>query len=206
MSTKPLGSPDSQRCESAADVGPRATCPLPSTLGRTEALDLLERWHKPQAGQWLANRQRDGSLPFEGEPPACEGPRLWTLLLKLECDKLYNQAWCALEQIQGAEDPDDAMMLAIDDLPSAVEQAWSLAPDLAGEHLDLLRQQNPARVERFLQEMGAGTDREPAERAESLSFWEENAEITSDFRKRLYREVRAVLTPELPTRNPRTAS
>lgn len=158
-----------------------------------QAVDLLLRWQKSEAERWVAYQRDKGTLPFEGDPPSCSGEALWRLLLSEECDKLYNQAWCALEQIREAEDPDDALMLAMDDLPSAVEQAWSLDPEFGAESLDLLGQHKPERVPRFLAEMAADTPREAAERAECLAFWEENAEITSDFRKRLYREVRRLL-------------
>ena len=167
--------------------------PLPPSMTREQAVELLLRWHKSEADRWVAYQRDKGTLPFEGAPPRCSGEALWRLMLREECDKLYNQAWCALDQIQEAEDPDDALMLAMDDLPSAVEQAWSLDPELGAEHLQLLGQHKPGRVPRFLAEMAAGTPREAAERAECLAFWEENAEITSDFRKRLYREVRRVL-------------
>jgi len=167
--------------------------PLPSTLSHDQAVELLLQWDKDEAERWVAYQRDKGALPFDGEPPRCSGSTLWRLLLRDECDKLYNQAWCALDQIQEAEDPDDVAMLAMDDLPSAVEQAWSLDPELGAEHLQLLGQHKPERVSRFLAEMAAGSPREAAERAECLAFWEENAEITSDFRKRLYREVRRVL-------------
>jgi len=167
--------------------------PLPLALTLDEAVELLQRWHKDRAELWVVHQRDEGKLPFDGDPPRCSGEALWRLLLSEECDKLYNQAWCALDQIRDAEDPDDALMLAIDDLPSAVEQAWSLDPDLGAEHLRLLGEHKPGRVPRFLTEMAAGTPREAAERAECLAFWEENAELTSDFRRRLYREVRKAL-------------
>jgi len=158
-----------------------------------QAAALLTEWEHHDPERWLIHKRDNDLLTFTGDPPTCAGDQLWHLLLRDEADKLYNQAWCALDQIQAADDPEDALMLAIDDLPSAVEQAWSLDPTNADEHLGLLRQHKAGRVERFLAEMAAGTDREAAERADSLAFWEENAEITSPFRQRLYREVRAVL-------------
>lgn len=167
--------------------------PLPDRLTWDQALALLTDWEHHAPERWLAHQRDNALLTFTGDPLACSGDQLWSLLLKVEADKLYNQAWCALDQIQSADDPEDTLMLAMDDLPSAVEQAWSLDPAIATEHLDLLRQHKAGRVERFLAEMAAGTDREPAERADSLAFWEDNAEITSPFRQRLYREVRAVL-------------
>jgi hypothetical protein len=151
---------------------------------------LLEDWQHPYADRWLDRQVEQGTLPFTGEPPTCLGDDLWQLLLSQECDKLYNQAWCALDQIQSADDPESVTMLAMDDLPSAVEQAWALAPDLADEHLELLRQHNPIRVEVMLADLGAGTEREPRERAECLSFWEDNAEGMTDYRRRLFRAVR----------------
>ncbi len=94
---------------------------------------------------------------------------------------------------EASSSPDSVMLLVIDDLPSAVEQAWALAPDLAGEHLELIRGHSQERYDNLLRELGAGTDREAAERRECLAFWEENAELMTPWRLRLYREVRQSL-------------
>ena len=169
------------------------TLPLPDLPTRAEVQALLQRWQHPYADRWLGRQLEQGTLTFDGDPPRCRGDELLLLLLSQECDKLYNQAWCALDQIQSADDPESVTLLAMDDLPSAVEQAWALAPELAVEHLGLLTQHNPRRVDVLLADLGAGTPREPAERAECLAFWEDNAEGITDYRRRLYRAVRESL-------------
>lgn len=162
-------------------------------LTREQVLALLETWGHPYAVPWLARKIAAGELVFAGEPGVVRGTALWLRLLQDECDKLYNQAWSALESIKEATDPDSVTMLAIDDFPSAVEQAWSLAPDLATEHLALLREHSEERYRDFLRSLGVGTTREAAERIECLAFWEVNADITSDLRKTLCRLVREEL-------------
>ncbi len=169
------------------------TLPLPESPTRAEIQSLLDRWQHPFSDRWLDRQIEQDRLAFTGDPPRCRGDELWRLLLTQECDKLYNQAWCALDQIQSADDPESVTLLAMDDLPSAVEQAWALAPELAIEHLGLLGQHNPRRVEVMLADLGAGTPREPAERAECLAFWEDNADGITDYRRRLYRAVREML-------------
>ncbi len=166
-------------------------CPLPDRLTSAEVEALLADWGHPTPARWLAFHREE--LELAGDPPSCPGRRVWIRLLRDELDKLYNQAWCALEQIRAADDEESVAMLAMDDLPSAVEQAWSLAPELAGEHLQLLRDYKEERHADFLRQLGAGTEREAEERAECLEFWEDNAELTSDLRQRLYREVRGLL-------------
>ena len=147
-----------------------------------ETAAFLEKIGHAATERWLAAHG-----PFES------GLALWRELLRDECDKLYNQAWCAFDQIRSAEDPDSVMFLAMDDFPSAVEQAFALAPPLAGEHLSLLREYREERLDSFLREMAAGTDREAAERIDALAFWEENAEGITDLRRSLYRLVRSAL-------------
>lgn len=164
---------------------------LPDRPTRRVAEEFLAELGHPRPGFWL-DHHRD-SLGAEGDPRRYDGAAIWRRLLQDECDKLYNQAHCALEQIRDAQDEDSAMMLAMDDLPSAVEQAWSLAPQLADEHLQLLRDYKEARYADFCQQLGVGSDREAQERADCLEFWEENAVLTSELRKRLYREVRRSL-------------
>jgi hypothetical protein len=157
---------------------------------------MLEDWQHPYAEKWVLQKIKAGELTFAGDPPEVSGEAVWRQLLKDECDKLYNQAWSAYEHLkeaQESDDPDSAFMIAIDDFPSAVEQAWSLAPEFAGEHLELLRKYRVERYQDFLRALGVGTDREDAERAECLAFWEDNAEIMTEFRKKLYRLVRAQL-------------
>ncbi len=168
--------------------------PLPPAPTRADAEAHLARLHYPNPRGWLDAQIEEGALGFAGEPPRCDGAQLWRLLLGMECDKLYNQAWCALDQIKNAEDPESVSMIAMDDLPSAVEQAWALAPELADEHLALLADHDPRRVEVMLADMGAGTPGEAAQRAECLEFWEDNAELTTEFRQALYRAVRDGLT------------
>ncbi len=155
-----------------------------------QAEALLASWHHPRGGRWLDYHVERGELSFSGDPPTLDGAAMWWQLLADECDKLYNQAWCALDQIRGAADEETVLMVAIDDLPSAVEQAWSLAPELAGEHLGLLRGYREERYQELVRELGIGTDRELRERIECLEFWEENAELMSDLRRTLYRLVR----------------
>ena len=166
--------------------------PIPGDelLTREEVLALLEQWGHPYAAAWLERKTAARELVFAGEPAVVQGAALWRRLLKDESDKLYNQAWSALEGIKEAGDPDSVAMLSIDDFPSAVEQAWSLAPDLAGEHLALLRQHSEERYRDFLRSLAVGTPRELVERIECLAFWEDNAEITTDLRKSLCRLVR----------------
>ena len=89
-----------------------------------EAEALLSDWHHPRPRRWLDHKLERGDLVLEGDPPTVSGPTLWWLLLADECDKLYNQAWCALDQLRTAEDQDSVIMVAIDDLPSAIEQAF----------------------------------------------------------------------------------
>jgi HEAT repeat protein len=150
------------------------------TLDAEEARRLLAAWHHPRPDEWVAKHVA----------PPVRAEDLWRELLEDECDKLYNQAWCALDQIRSAEDPESVMFLAIDDFPSAVELAFSLAPTLAAEHLQLLREYKEERYREFEKELAVGTDREVAERIECLEFWEENAEDMSDLRKTLCRLVR----------------
>ncbi len=171
-----------------SDSAPTDPCPLAESLTRAEAEQVLAELGHPRPAYWLEFHGE--TLAFSGEPPRCAGTTVWHRLLQDECDKLYNQAHCALEQIREAEDEESAAMLAMDDLPSAVEQAWSLAPQLAGEHLQLLRDYKEARYRDFRNQLGVGTGREAEERAECLEFWEENAVLTSELRQRLYREVR----------------
>ena len=178
--------------------------PLPPRLTREQVLAQLERWQKPDASRWLAHRIDKGTLPLAGTPPTCTGDQLWELLLREECDKLFNQAWCALDQIRSAVDPDSMLLVAMDDFPSAIEQAYSLAPQFADEHLKMMREYSEERYQRFVAELGQGTDREDAERAECLAFWEENAELITDYRRLLYRLVREQLVPR--RRSPRAIS
>ncbi len=167
--------------------------PLSARLTRDQVLRQLEAWLKPAARQWLTDRTEKGALAFDGTPPTCTGDDLWDLLLKEECDKLFNQAWCALDQIRSAEDPDSMLLVAIDDFPSAIEQAYSLAPQFADEHLKMMREYSEERYQRFVAELGQGTDREAGERVECLAFWEENAELITDYRRLLYKLVREQL-------------
>jgi len=160
--------------------------PFPVRMTRDEVQRWLDRWDHPRRDAWLAAKEERGELRFDGDPPTVAGVDVWRLLLREECDKLYNQAYCALDQIQEAENPDDVMITAMDDFPSAVEQAWSLAPSLAEEHLLLLREYKEERHTRFVEELGVGTDREPAERVECLAFWADNAEGITDYRRTLY--------------------
>jgi hypothetical protein len=162
-------------------------------LDEEDAADRLSRLSHPRAAEWLARLVGEGRLPAPPFPPGL----VWRELLRDECDKLYNQAWCALEQIREADDPDTVMMIAVDEFPSPIEQAFSLEPTLAGEHLALLRDYREERYDDFAREMGIGTDREPAERAESLEFWEENAEGISDLRRNLFRIVRRQLAASI---------
>jgi hypothetical protein len=110
--------------------------------------------------------------------------------VRVEIDRLYNQAWCALERLDAGEED---LMTAIDELPTAVEQAVSLDPEYAKEILELLRSRRPERYEDLVREMGLGTERETAERIECLAFWEANAEGMSERRRELFREVREEL-------------
>jgi hypothetical protein len=167
---------------------------VPGTL-RDEVLDLdraaglLASWGHLRPRRWLLAAIETGRLP-ERDIPAVD---LWREVLRDECDKLYNQAWCAYDQIRSAEDEESVWMLAMDDLPSAVEQAFSLAPPLAGEHLALLGEYKEASLAQLLRELGVGTEREAAERSECLAFWEENTEGLSDLRRTLFRMVREEL-------------
>lgn len=169
--------------------------PIPSHdhLTRERALALLEEWGHPYAAAWLDRKVAAGTLAFEGEPAVVSGAELWRRLLEDETDKLYNQAWSALESIKEAATPDEAAMLSMDALPSAVEQAFSLAPDLADQHLALLRQHSESRFRDFLRLLGVGTARESAERIACLAFWEDNADLVTDLRKTLFRLVREEL-------------
>ncbi len=168
-------------------------CPPPELghddLSLEAAAARLAGLGHPRPDEWLAARLAEGRLPSPPLPPAA----VWLELLRDECDKLYNQAWCALDQIRNADDPDSVMMTAVDDFPSPIEQAFGLAPSLAGEHLALLREYREERYADFVRELGIGTDREPAERADALAFWEENAEDISDLRRNLFRIVRRQL-------------
>ena len=179
----------------APATGDPSTVPpaLAGRITREQAEALLDSWHHPRGGRWLDYQVERGELTLTGEPPTMDGAALWGRLLADECDKLFNQAWCALDQIRSADDQDTVYMIAIDDLPSAVEQAWSLAPELAGEHLGLLRGYREERYQELLRQLGIGTDRELRERIECLEFWEENAELMSDLRRTLYRLVREQL-------------
>lgn len=167
--------------------------PLPDRATRDEIQAALDRWDHPRRDAWLAAKRERGELRFEGDPPTVAGVAVWRLLLGEECDKLYNQAWCALDQIRQADDPDEVALTAMDDFPSAVEQAWALAPPLAGEHLALLREYRQERHADFLRQLQVGTDGERAERIECLTFWADNAEGITDYRRTLYRLVAARL-------------
>jgi len=176
-----------------SDSRPAHSAPLPDRLTIDELGALLDEWQHPYAEKWLLQKVKASELVFSGEPATVSGESVWNQLLKDECDKLYNQAWSAYEHIKEAEDPDSVAMIAMDDFPSAVEQAWALAPQHAGEHLRLLREFREAKHEDFLRALGVGTERENQERIESLTFWAENAEIMTDFRRTLYRLVREAL-------------
>jgi hypothetical protein len=171
------------------------TIPAPAArrLTLAEAEELLASWHHPRPERWLSHKIDSGALDLDGDPPLLSGATLWWLLLGDECDKLYNQAWCALEKIRAADDEDEVMMIALDDFPSAVEQAWSLAPELAGEHLALLREYKEARYQDFLRQVGAGGDTELDERIDALEFWTENDALMSELRRTLYGLVGAQL-------------
>lgn len=169
---------------------PPAVSPLPERLTLDELGSLLDEWQHPYGERWLLEKVKANELVFTGEPPSVSGEAVWRRLLEDECGKLYNQAWSAYEHIKEAEDPDSVAMLGIDDLPSAVEQAWALAPELAGEHLSLLREFREAKYQEFLRSLRVGTEREVEERIAALAFWEENAEIMTEFRRTLYRLVR----------------
>jgi hypothetical protein len=158
-----------------------------------EAARLLQGWGHPRAARWLELKVAGGAIPYEGDPPRVAGADVWRELLRDECDKLYNQAWCALDQIRDAEDEESVLMLAMDDLPSSVEQAFSLDPTLAREHVDLLKEHRFERYRQFVDELAVGTDRETRERIECLGFWEENGTDLSDLRRTLFRLVRETL-------------
>ena len=170
---------------------PRPPALAAPEIDRDRAEALLAGWGHPRPGAWLDGKLDAGAIAVADE--ALDAADLWRELLKDECDKLYNQAWCALEQIREAADESEVMMLAVDDFPSAVEQAFSLAPALATEHLDLLKSHRYERYEVFAREMGLGTARETAERIECLAFWEANADGLSRLRKTLFRLVRKTL-------------
>ncbi len=170
------------------DRAPRS--PLPERVSVEELGAFLVEWRHPYGERWLREKVKAAALVFSGDPPSVSGADVWQRLLEDECSKLYNQAWSAYAHIREAVDPDSVAMVAMDDLPSAVEQAWALAPGLAGEHLALLREYREAKHEDFVRALGAGTEREVEERIEALAFWEENAGIMTDFRRRLYRTVR----------------
>ena len=160
-------------------------------IGRERAEALLGEWGHPRPAAWLDAKLDAGAIAAADEE--IDAADLWRELLADECDKLYNQAWCALEQIREAEDESEVLMLAVDDFPTAVEQAFSLAPALAKEHLDLLKSHRFERYETFAREMGLGTARQTAERIECLRFWEANADGLSRLRKTLFRLVRETL-------------
>jgi hypothetical protein len=162
-------------------------------MTRGAAEELLDALGHRAGAAWLSNRIADGDLPLSGDPPILSGDDLWRALLADECGKLYNQAWCAAGRLdeEGAEAD---LMLGIDELPSAVEQAWSLSPDDAGEHLDLLKAHRPERHENLCRELAIGTERETAERIECLAFWEANGEDLSPLRRRLFTLVREALS------------
>lgn len=170
--------------------------PLPERMSIEALGAFLEEWRHPYGERWLREKVKAAELVFSGDPPSVSGAAVWRRLLEDECSKLYNQAWSAYQHIKEAEDPDSVAMVAMDDLPSAVEQAWALAPELAGEHLALLREYREAKHEDFVRALGVGTEREIEERIEALAFWEENAEIMTDLRRRLYRTVREGLARE----------
>lgn len=171
-------------------TSPPAASPLPERLTLDELGSVLDQWQHPYGEHWLLDKVKNGELMFSGDPPTVSGETVWHRLLEDECAKLYNQAWSAYEHIKEAEDPDSVAMLGIDDLPSAVEQAWALAPEYAGEHLALLREFREAKYQEFLRSLKVGTEREVDERIAALAFWEENAEIMTEFRRTLYRLVR----------------
>jgi len=173
-----------------SDADPTPPPALSGEIALDEAARLLEGWGHPRAERWLEVKVAGGAVPADGDPPRIAGADLWRELLRDECDKLYNQAWCALDRIRDAEDEESVLMLAMDDLPSSVEQAFSLSPDLAREHLDLLREHRFERYRQFADELGVGTARETRERAECLAFWEENGDDLSDLRRTLFRLVR----------------
>ena len=171
------------------------TIPAPAArrLTMAEAEALLASWNHPRPQRWLTHKIENGALELDGHPPRLSGATMWWLLLGDECDKLYNQAWCSLEQIRAADDEDEVAMIALDDLPSAVEQAWSLAPELAGEHLGLLREYREERYQDFLRQLDAGGESELDERIDALEFWAENATLMSELRRTLYGLVGAQL-------------
>jgi hypothetical protein len=174
-----------------------------------EAEERLREWGHRRPRRWLRRRLTDGEIAATGTPPRLRSADLWRALLKDECDKLYNQAWCALDQIRAAKDPDEVLMLVVDDFPSAVEQAFSLAPPFATEHLDLLREYSEEKLAAFRRELSIGEEDEPLERMECLAFWEANAEGMSPLRRTLYRMVREELArratppPSGPSRSER---
>ncbi len=172
------------------DTTTAATCPLPELVTLDEVGAVLVAWQHPYGERWLLEKVKSGALVFAGEPPRVNGVTVWDRLLEDECSKLYNQAWSAYQHIKEAEDPESVAMLGIDDLPSAVEQAWALAPEHAGEHLALLKEFREAKYREFLRSLRVGTEGEVEERVAALAFWEENAEIMTEFRRTLYRLVR----------------
>jgi hypothetical protein len=180
----------------AHDENAGGSSPLPERISSDELGALLHEWQHPYGARWLLEKVKAAELVFSGDPPSVSGRDVWRRLLEDECKKLYNQAWCAYEQIKQADDPDSVAMLGIDDLPSAVEQAWDVAPELAGEHLGLLREFREAKYQDFLRSLRVGTEREAEERIAALAFWEENAEIMTEFRRTLYRIVREGLVNE----------
>ncbi len=174
----------------ARDENAPRSSPLPELVSLGELGSLLDEWQHPHGERWLAEKVKAAELVFCGDPPSVSGEAVWRRLLQDESSKLYNQAWCAYEHIKEAKDPESVAMLGMDDLPSAVEQAWALAPELAGEHLGLLKEFREAKYQEFLRSLRVGTEREVEERIDALAFWEENATIMTEFRRTLYRMVR----------------
>ncbi len=172
-------------------------CPLPSELSRDEAAKRLEAMKLPNVEDWLSQREEARELTFKGDPAVCSGEELFSLILKEECDRLYNQANVAYQQIHAANEEDVDFITAIDTFPSAVEQAFSLAPQFSGKHLELLKQYKEERYKAFCQDLGLGTKRELSERIECLAFWEDNADMLSQFRKTLFSVVREQLEKAL---------
>ena len=93
-------------------------------LMEEEARVRLKSWGHPRPGRWLRQKAEQGEI----QPPRIRAADLWRALLMDECDKLYNQAWCALDSIRNAEDEESVLLLAMDDLPSAVEQTTGSVP------------------------------------------------------------------------------
>ena len=172
-------------------------CPLPNELTREEAARRLSAMNLPNVEDWLLQHEEARELTFKGDPAVCSGMELFSLILKEECDRLYNQANVAYMQIRAAGEDEPDFITAIDTFPSAVEQAFSLAPQFSAKHLELLRQYKEERYQTFCRELGVGTQRELAERIECLAFWEDNADMLSRFRKTLFGVVREQLEKKL---------